>query len=291
MLLDQDKIEEAAAATERALALNPNNHDAVNLMGRVAFERGDLDAALAYYRRALALKPDLADAYNNMGNVLKELGRLQEAQDAYLEALRLDPSVTGVYVNLADSKKFAPGDPHLAAMEALAAKTEGLSKTDRMQLDFALGKAYADLKTTRRSFKHLLAGNAGKARDDRLRREIHLRPVRPHRGRFHARTDQGEIRRRRSFAAADLRHRHAALGNDAGRADHRQSSAVHGAGELQTLNDVILTVRGPDGNTIPYPEFVPALDARRYGRSALPMWRPCGRSSNADAPPYAPAKH
>ena len=23
----------------------------------------------------------------------------------------------------------------------------------------------------------------------------------------------------------------------------------------------MLTVRGPDGNTIPYPEFVPALDA------------------------------
>ena len=92
----------------------PNNHDAVNLMGRIAFERGDLDAALAHYRRALTLKPDLADAYNNMGNVLKELGQLQEAQDAYLQALRLDPNIAGVYVNLADSKKFAPGDPHLA---------------------------------------------------------------------------------------------------------------------------------------------------------------------------------
>ena len=36
---------------------------------------------------------------------------------------------------------------------------------------------------------------------------------------------------------------------------------VHGAGELETLNDVILTVRGPDGDTIRFPEFVPALDA------------------------------
>src|SRR5262249_9912049 len=32
--------------------------------------------------------------------------------------------------------------------------------------------------------------------------------------------------------------------------------AVHGAGELQTLNDVALTVHGPHGNTIPYPAFV-----------------------------------
>jgi hypothetical protein len=35
---------------------------------------------------------------------------------------------------------------------------------------------------------------------------------------------------------------------------------VHGAGELQTFNDVVLTVRGPDGATLPYPDFVTALD-------------------------------
>ena len=75
VLIDQDKIEEAAAAAERALALNADNHDAVNLMGRIAFERGDLPGAMTHYRRAIALKPDLADAHNNMGNALKELGR------------------------------------------------------------------------------------------------------------------------------------------------------------------------------------------------------------------------
>jgi tetratricopeptide (TPR) repeat protein len=162
ILLDQDKTEEAAAATERAIALNPNSHEAINLMGRIAFARGDLQTALEQYRRALALKPDLADAHNNLGNVLKELGQLAEAQQAYLEALRIDPNVAGVYVNLADSKKFTAGDPHLAAMEAMAAKSEGLSNTDRMQIDFALGKAYADLKDHDRSFAHLLSGNAAK---------------------------------------------------------------------------------------------------------------------------------
>jgi hypothetical protein len=45
---------------------------------------------------------------------------------------------------LAVAKTFKRGDAHLAAMEALAAKTEELSESDRMQLNFALGKAYAD---------------------------------------------------------------------------------------------------------------------------------------------------
>ncbi len=261
VLLDQHKIDEAATANERALALNADNRDAVNLAGRIAFERGNLAAALMHYRRALAIKPDLADAYNNMGNVPKELGQLQEAHDAYLDAIGLDPNIAGVYVNLADSKKFTPGDPHLAAMEAMAAKADGLSKTDRMQLDFALGKAYGDLKDYGRSITHLLAGNASKrstisyneastfALFDRIEAVF-----------------TGELIAQKSGGGDPSRLPIFVLGMPrSGTTLIEQIIAshpmVHGAGELQTFNDVVLTVRGPDGNTIPYPSFVPALDA------------------------------
>ncbi|WP_294534481.1 tetratricopeptide repeat protein [uncultured Rhodoblastus sp.] len=161
-LIDMRRHDEAAAMAERALKLNPRSHDAINLLGRAAFAEEQPERALACFRQALALNPDLADAYNNMGNALKDLGRLDEARAAYLKALELDPDVTGVYVNLADSVKFSPDDPHLAHMEKLAAKPDGLSPTDRLQLDFALGKAYADLQDFPRSFAHLLKGNAGK---------------------------------------------------------------------------------------------------------------------------------
>jgi len=261
VLLDQHKVDEAATANERALALNANNHDAVNLAGRIAFERGDLGAALAHYRRALSLKPDLADAYNNMGNVLKELGQLHEAQNAYLQAIRLDPNIAGVYVNLADSKKFAPDDPHLEMMESLAAKSEGLSKTDRLQLDFALGKAYGDLKDYRRSFTHLLSGNAAKRAtipyDEALIFALF--------DRIEA-TFTRELIAKKSGAADPSRLPIFVIGMPrSGTTLVEQIIAshplVHGAGELQTFNDVILGVRGPDGNTLHYPDFVPALDA------------------------------
>jgi tetratricopeptide (TPR) repeat protein len=260
VLLDQKKVDEAATAAGRALALGPNNHDTVNLMGRIAFERGDLDAALANYRRALALKPDLADAFNNMGNVLKELGQLREAEDAYLEALRLDPAVAGVYVNLADSKKFEVGDPHLAAMEALAAQSDGLSKNDRMQLDFALGKAFADLKDYPRSFRHLYAGNAAKrvtisydekecfALFEQIEQVFTAELIEAKRG-------GGDPSPVPIFVVGMPR-----SGTTLIEQIIASHPMVHGAGELQTFNDVVLTVRGPDGNTLPYPQFVSALD-------------------------------
>src|SRR5262249_29692022 len=37
---------------------------------------------------------------------------------------------------------------------------------------------------------------------------------------------------------------------------------VHGAGELKTFNEIVETVRGDDGKTIPYPDFVGMLDGR-----------------------------
>ncbi len=249
VLLDQHKVDEAATANERALALNADSHDAVNLAGRIAFERGDLGAALANYRRALTLKPDLADAYNNMGNVLKELGQLQAAQDAYLQALRLDANIAGIYVNLADSKKFAPGDPHLEMMESLAAKSEGLSKTDRLQLDFALGKAYGDLKDYRRSFTHLLAGNATKRTTitydeasvlslfDRIETTFTRELIAKKAG-------SGDTSRMPIFVIGMPR-----SGTTLVEQIIASHPMVHGAGELQTFNDVILGVRGPDGNT------------------------------------------
>jgi tetratricopeptide (TPR) repeat protein len=261
VLLDQKKIDDAAAAAARAIAITPNNHDAVNLMGRVAFERGELDESLSHYRKALALKPDLADAYNNMGNVLKELGKLDAAHAAYLEALRLDPSIAGVYVNLADSKKFAAGDLHLAAMEELAAKTDGLSKTDRMQLDFGLSKAYADLRDHDRSFRHLLAGNAAKrsaiaydeqatfALFDRIE-ALFTREL------IAAKSGGGDPSPVPIFVIGMPR-----SGTTLVEQIIASHPVVYGAGELQTFNDVVLTVRGPDGNSLPYPDFVSALDA------------------------------
>ncbi len=276
ILLDQKKIEEAAAACRRALSLNADNYEAVNLMGRVAFECGELDESLAYYRRALALKPDLADAYNNMGNVLKELGKLSEAKDAYLQALRFDPDTAGVYVNLADSKKFAPGDKHLAAMEALAAKPDGLSNTDRMQLDFGLGKAYADLKDYSRSFRHLLAGNAAKratiAYDEQSTFAQFERIEAIFTRELIARTSGGGDPAALPIFVIGMPRSGTTLVEQI-LASH---PLVHGAGELQTLNDVILTARGPGGNTLLYPEFVPALDGaalRQIGARYLALVR------------------
>jgi tetratricopeptide (TPR) repeat protein len=263
VLVDEHKFVEAEAALERALALNPNSHDALNLKGRVAFEAGDLVASLDYFRRALAIKPDLSDAYNNMGNALKELGRLDEARECYVKAIEIDPNGAGVYVNLADSKTFVSGDRHLATMEALSVKTERLSDADRFQLHFALGKAYADLKDYQRSFEHLLAANAGKratiSYDERSALRLFDRIQMAFTSELvAAKSVAGDPSQLPIFIIGMPRSGTTLLEQII--ASHPM---VHGAGELWTLNEVVLSASEGCGNTILYPEFVSTLDGHR----------------------------
>jgi tetratricopeptide (TPR) repeat protein len=260
-LRDLKRPKEAEAAYLKALELAPNNPDTLNLMGLLAFERGALEVALAHYRRALALKPDHTGAHNNMGNALKVLGQLRGAEEAYLKALQSDPANAGIYFNLADSKTFKPGDPHLAVMEALAAKSESLSTTERIQLDFARGKAYADLQDYPRSFRHLLAGNAARRATINYNEKAVFDLLDLIENVFtseliKAKSGGGEQSKMPIFIVGMPR-----SGTTLIEQIIASHPLAHGAGEVPTLDEIAWTDRrGPDGNIVPYPNYVPAVD-------------------------------
>jgi tetratricopeptide (TPR) repeat protein len=105
------------------------------------------------------------EAYSNLGNALLGLGELDLARQAYEKAVDLAPRSGRYYRALLMTKRVAPGDKHLAAMEQLAADMPSLHPVEQAELHFALGKAYADLGQHERSFAHLLDGNAIKRRE------------------------------------------------------------------------------------------------------------------------------
>ena len=261
--VDKDMFEEARAAAERALSLKPDDPDALNIMGQILTEQGHSEAALASYQKAIALKPDLGDAYNNMGNLLKELGRFDEAQRAYLKSLELDPKAIGALLNLADSKKFVPGDPHLATLETMVADLGALPEDEQMQVHFALGKAYADLGEQARSFQHYLKGNALKRRtidyDERATAEFfdQIRAVfTPEL--IAARAGQGDPSRLPVFVLGMPR---------SGTTLVEQILASHhkvfGAGEIKDFDQIARSIRGDGGRETPYPDYVAALGPER----------------------------
>ncbi len=131
------RLAEAEAIYRRVLAADPEQVDALHLLGVLAHQVGRSDIAVeligkavsrnagnyaafvnlgeAYralgqlanaeqcYRRALAIKPDAVEAYNNLGIVLRDLGRPEEAVWACRQALAAKPDFAEAYNNLSNA--------------------------------------------------------------------------------------------------------------------------------------------------------------------------------------------
>ncbi|MBR9911059.1 MAG: tetratricopeptide repeat protein [Gammaproteobacteria bacterium] len=87
---DSERNQQAAAALQQALAVNPNNLEAYNQLAILKRQRGDFAAAQADYQAALAIWPQHAASHRNLG-ILYEiyLGQLPAALHHYQQYLLL----------------------------------------------------------------------------------------------------------------------------------------------------------------------------------------------------------
>lgn len=253
------RFDEALTLCDKALALDPRLADAWLGRGAALASLNRHDEAFAAYQQALAIDPGRADAHSGIGNALRELGRLDEARESYLKALAIEPRRGEFLYHYANIKRIDASDPHIAAMQALAADEAALP-TDRMCVHFALGKAYADIGDQGQAFAHWLSGNALKrrqidydeaavaARFDHVE-EIFIPPL------IAEKSGHGDPSFVPIFVLGMPR-----SGTTLVEQILASHPNVHGAGELKFLDDILGAVSGADGKTVPYPQYVPALD-------------------------------
>ncbi len=99
---NQHKRDEAMAAYEKAIAVNPDFPDAHSNLGNSLVGKKKYDEAIAHFRKAIAVQPKMANFHFNLGIALFEKGKSQEAINEYLEALRLNPGAADVRNNLSN---------------------------------------------------------------------------------------------------------------------------------------------------------------------------------------------
>jgi tetratricopeptide (TPR) repeat protein len=162
------RLADAARVYEQVLRDDPQQPDALHLLGLVAHQRGDLPAAeplirqalarrpddptflnslgvvlLALkrpgdasraFRQALVRKPDYAEASNNLGNALMRLGQAAEATAAYGTAIALRPAYAEAWTNQA------------SALRGLDRHAEALASSERA---IAIRADYANAHVTR----------------------------------------------------------------------------------------------------------------------------------------------
>ncbi|MDF0585068.1 tetratricopeptide repeat protein [Bradyrhizobium yuanmingense] len=83
------RLEEAESACRSILEAFPGHHGCLNVLGIVAFLRGQVAPARDFLQRAVALAPGNASYRVNLAKALHSLGALDEAERHFREAIRL----------------------------------------------------------------------------------------------------------------------------------------------------------------------------------------------------------
>ncbi|MBF0445813.1 MAG: tetratricopeptide repeat protein [Magnetococcales bacterium] len=161
ILQKQGRVDEAVVNFQKAISQEPTlalyHYNLANAMQ----ELGKLDKAVLSYQKAIEIDPKYIYAYNNLGKLLQEQGKTDAAIATYQKAISIDSSYAEVFFNLSLSKKFSNTAEIEEIQIVLSEKTD---KKDKIFLNFALGKAMADIHKDEEAFKYYNEGN-------RLKRE------------------------------------------------------------------------------------------------------------------------
>ncbi len=85
------KHDEARQIVKQILRTDPDDINALHLMGGICMGQGTHNDAEAFFRRAVSLAPDYAIAWTGLSMSLKEQGNFEEAVEASKRALSLQP--------------------------------------------------------------------------------------------------------------------------------------------------------------------------------------------------------
>ncbi len=89
--LDQGRAQEAEATCQKILSINPDEAEALQLLGLTAYLSGELKIAIDWLKKATKVRPDFAEAFYNLGIVLNRADKAKQAETAYRQALKIEP--------------------------------------------------------------------------------------------------------------------------------------------------------------------------------------------------------
>ncbi len=139
------RTDDAIARFRRADEAGPTTR-----FGRLGSARAlltlNLDAeAERVLQAAVAADPDNAAAHDLLGNLLADWGRFDDARAAFTRAVELDPLLSGSYYDLVRCRRVTKDEQGLMARMEAALATPGLAAVDRQRLHLAMGKVADDL--------------------------------------------------------------------------------------------------------------------------------------------------
>ena len=186
------EYEKSIDLLENALKKSKNNINFLNNLGLSYYKKKDYNPAEKYFLKVLEIKPNYINTLNNLAalyeeinhvkksedllkksikinsevietnynlaSLLQSIGKLDEAKIYYKKTLKLDENFTKADRGIAMLEKYNSKNDHIKIMENKI-KDGKLHKSNIIDLSFALGKVYEDVKDYEKSFFYISKAN------------------------------------------------------------------------------------------------------------------------------------
>ncbi len=140
LLFQSGQIAEAADLFAQGAALCPGSARFHANVGEALRSLDKPDEALAHLRRATELDPKLPHAWNSLALLAQSQGRYADAETSCQAALKLDPRLTAAYINLANALSGLNRPAEAAEVLRAALGIEPNNPITLMNLGCALGE-------------------------------------------------------------------------------------------------------------------------------------------------------
>ncbi|MDC0032948.1 tetratricopeptide repeat protein [Alphaproteobacteria bacterium] len=131
---------EAKKRYAQVLKSNPNNLDALNLWGLLAFQTNETEEALGLLRSAIILDPKFSDAHYHLGLIYQANGNPTQAVKHFEHALASSPQDTDIQLKLSESLRVI--GQFSEAVRIIENTVRDNAKDPKIFIE--LGKAYRD---------------------------------------------------------------------------------------------------------------------------------------------------
>ena len=153
------KHEDAIKHLRQVLDRKPDMVGALGALGKCYTAMGKAELALPLFEKATKLQPNHPDLRGDHADALIALGRMDEAADLLRENIKRGYHVASSYYTLAETRTWSGHPVELAEIvERLA--TDNQTQRDRMFLHHAAGKIMNDLGQYEQAVDHFLASKA-----------------------------------------------------------------------------------------------------------------------------------
>lgn len=153
-----DQFAQSQELLEKVLEADSNSVEAHCNLALALARSEKHEQAVSHVRKAVSLDNNNAETLNMAGSLLVNVGNTEEAKILFEKARKLSPSYATPFYNLAKLKRFTADDKKF--IEQGEKLLEGSLKPEhRVALYFAMGKIHDDCGDTTTAFKYYQRGN------------------------------------------------------------------------------------------------------------------------------------